>query len=184
MNKALFLSLSVSALAVVTFFAAPAQAQYAAQNTGNPVATGYCTGETVQISGWERDLVRKNKGLEKFHCSAINTVQHYQVVPTVANKRGEAKPLTPYHNVKPQVVSNWSNPKGPAVDRTCIASVDNYHANPVAQPRSYGNGGNTSTYAQLNRNDNNSYNYQQVSGYGSERSSDRRVSARVMLLGH
>jgi len=149
MNKALFLSLSVSAIAAVaTLAAAPAQAQYAqyaqATQSQNPGATGYCTGETVQISGWERDLVRKNKGLEKFHWSAINTVQHYQVVPTVTKDRnGAVRPLTPYHNVKPQVVSNWSNPKGPVApvaDKTCIASADNgYRTNTAAQMRPYGN---------------------------------------------
>ncbi|MBS1991036.1 MAG: hypothetical protein JSS83_10990 [Cyanobacteria bacterium SZAS LIN-3] len=174
MNKTLFLSLAVTSLAAVAMlFAAPAQAQ----NAQNLPATGYCTGETIQISGWERDLVRKNKGLEKFHWSAINTVNHYRVVPAGAGQKTAARPLTPYHNVKPQVISNWSNPKGPVTpDKTYIASADNgTRTNTSAQLRRYGN--NTSTYAHMNRNEGSSYSY---ASYGGERSSESNVSGRVM----
>jgi hypothetical protein len=174
MNKTLFLSLSIGCLGVVASLlgAAPASAQ------GNNVpVTGYSTGETIQISGWETDLVRRNKGLEKFHWSAINTVQHYNVVQAGASMQKGSSPvraLSPYHNSKPQVISNWSNTKAPIA---CIASADNGSRTNVNAHLRHNNS-STSTYAQLNRSFDGAPGAYQ-SQYGFNRG-EGQVSGRVM----
>lgn len=142
-----------------------------AQGDHNLPATGYCTGETVQISGWERDLVRRNKGLEKFHWSAINTVQHYNVVATPTVHRDAAKALTPYHNTKPQVVNRWASLKG----NPCIANAD---SGSRAGVNGRLRGGDV--YGQMAHSYETSNNVSQQAQYGGERSTDNRVSGRVM----
>jgi hypothetical protein len=76
--------------------------------------------------------------------------------------------------MKPTVISTWSNPKGPIVDKTYIATADNgSHSNINAHLR----GANTGAYGQMGRGyETNSYPQAQ---YG-ERSADSRVNARVM----
>jgi hypothetical protein len=171
MNTSIFFSVSLSCIAAIATlsFAAPALAQ---GERGMP--TGYCTGETVQISGWESDLVRRNKGLEKFHWSAINTVQHYNVVSTPTTQRAPAKPLQPYHNMKPTVVSTWASLKGPVADKTCIAAADN-----SSRPSVNAHLRSSNAYGQLARPYEASYGNQPAQ-YGGERSTDNKVSGRVM----
>jgi hypothetical protein len=165
MNKTLFLTLTLAAASALSAVAAPAHAQ-----KGLP-ASGYCTGESIQISGWQNDLVNRNKGLEKFHWSAINTVQHYNVVPTVVNQKNGPRALTPYHYSKPTVVSNWADPHAPVA----IASSDNgSRGNVSGNLRRASNG--TSTYAAMRGYDANQ-SYQQA-GYNTQ--ANGQVSGRVM----
>jgi hypothetical protein len=172
MNTSFFLSVSLGFVGAVAsvICATPALAQ-----GDRSMPTGYCTGETVQISGWETDLVKRNKGLEKFHWSAINTVQHYNVVAPGSAQRSPAKSLGAYHNMKPTVISTWASLKGPVADKTCIAAADSSGNRGVNGHLRSANGS-----AQLaHPYQTSSYGYQQAQ-YGGERSTDNRVSARVM----
>ena len=83
----------------------PALAQHA-----QVPATGYGTGESIQVSGWQSDLVSRNKGLEKFHWSAINTVAHYRIVPPGSVQKCSNTQSQQSHYIKPKVVSTWSTP--------------------------------------------------------------------------
>jgi len=159
MNTSLFLSLSLGCLgALATFFCAtPAMAQ----GDQNIPASGYGTGENIEISGWQNGLVQRNPGLEKFHWSPINTVQHYRVVSVGAVQKPGMKPVSAYHNVKPHVSSTWASTKGPVVDKSCIASLDvANHASVSAAMRS-------------------SYNSQPAQ-YGAEKITDNKVCGRVL----
>lgn len=175
MRTSFFLLTALTSMGAVaaTYCATPSLAQ----GDQHLPASGYCTGETVQISGWETDLVRRNKGLEKFHWSAINTVQHYNVVATPGASSGPRsinRPTSTYHNVKPNTINTWASLKAPVADRTCIATADNGNrAGSGTHLR------NTSTYAQLSRGYEGNYNNQQAQ-YGGERSTDNQVSGRVM----
>jgi hypothetical protein len=170
MNTSPFLLISLGCIGTVA--AIVGATPVLAQGDQHIPASGYCTGATVQISGWETDLVRRNKGLEKFHWSAINTVQHYTVMQTPTAQRPAAKPLSPYHNVKPRVVSTWASTKGPVVDRTCIATID--HANVSAHLRS----ANASASGQMRSYETSPNGYQQAQ-YGGERSTEDRVTGRL-----
>jgi hypothetical protein len=182
MNTSIFFSISLLTIATATSLisASPAFAQQLDQGPSRLPASGYCAGETVQISGWEKDLVRRNKGLEKFHWSAINTVNHYQVVsPVVAQKTpASARPTTAYHNVKPTVTGTWASLKPLERDKTCIASADNpSHSNTNTSAQLHSPSG----YATLQMAHSYSANYgNQQAQYGGERSTDNRVSGRLM----
>jgi hypothetical protein len=175
MKTFFFLSTALTSLGAVAAIclAAPSQAQ----GDQRLPASGYCTGEAVQISGWETDLVRRNKGLEKFHWSAINTVQHYNVVATPTTQKSSNKQpnsTSTYHNIKPNTISTWASLKAPIADRTCIATADNgNHAGVSGRMR------NTNSYGQLARGYEGNYSNQQAQ-YGGERSTDNQVSGRVM----
>jgi hypothetical protein len=175
MNTSLFLSISLVGC-IGTAAAVSCATAALAQGEQHIPASGYCTGATVQISGWETDLVKRNKGLEKFHWSAINTVQHYQYVAPGSAQKTPMKPLTAYHNVKPTVISTWSDPHARVPDKTCIANADNSsRASVNARLR----GANPSVCAQMRSYEPSSNSYQQAQ-YGGERSTDSQVSGRVM----
>ena len=173
MNKVRFLSVSLCCLRALAFLSCSTPAL--AQGQRSVPASGYGTGETIQISGWETDLVRRNKGLEKFHWSPINTVQRYNVVRAGSLQKPTGGTSSAYQNAKPKVLSQWSNTNGSVAGKACIATANSGSRAAVnvqflgANPSSYwpiGHGYETKPY-----------NYRPAT-YACN--GDRQVSARVM----
>jgi hypothetical protein len=173
MNKFLVFTVSLCCIRAVFSLCCPDPAS--AQGPQKGLASGYGTGETIQVEGWERDLVSRNKGLEQFHWSPRTTVRRYRTVAA-----GAALPQAPsgqsaYQNAKPKVVSRWSGAKGTEAERQAASGV--YIAS-----RATGNvhflNPNPSSYWQIGRGyETKPYNYK-PSPYGAN--ADHQVSARVM----
>jgi hypothetical protein len=173
MNKFLCLSISFCYLSALAFLACPMPA--IAQGQRSVPASGYGTGENIQISGWETDLVRRNKGLEKFHWSPINTVQRYRVVAAGSAQKPAAGTVTAYQSAKPRVVSNWSNTKGLVAEKSCAANATNSSQTGV---NAHFIGANPSSYWSIGQGyETKPYNYKRTQYSGNV---DRQVSARVM----
>jgi hypothetical protein len=94
----------------MTLGAESAEAQNVFQSSCSPNHSG--TGKS-----WEADLVKRNKGLEKFHWSQMNPATHNRTALATASTRG-ASGLYGHLNqhTKPLVISTWSRsrPNNPA----------------------------------------------------------------------
>lgn len=62
----------------------------------------YCVHGQVAVKGWEKDLVKRNPGLNKFHWSPITAARPGTVVFT---QRGTSRSMQQYHYAKPTVMS-------------------------------------------------------------------------------
>ena len=66
------------------------------------IGSVYCVRGQVAIKGWERDLVRRNPGLNQFHWSPITAARPGVVV---FRQPGGSSTLKQYHYSKPTVIS-------------------------------------------------------------------------------
>jgi len=109
------------------FIGGPAMAQNAHKKV---IYSNYCSAPTQSVSGWQRDLVSDNKGLNRYYWAPISYGKHGQYT-VVQGER--AKQARTFHELKPQRIP-FNLPPKPVQPVSTTATATSLSYGTGAQP--------------------------------------------------